>query len=82
MTDLSQLRSLEQIAAERTRLEQRAAAQQRTLNHRLQGVQRLWQQRWARVQRMGNILSLFMPKISRGTLLTTLLVRLIRRFRR
>ncbi len=82
MTDLSRLHTLEQIAAERARLEQRATQQAQGIERETRSLRKLWQSRWAKVERFGNILGMIMPKVSQGTLAITLLSRLFRRFRK
>lgn len=81
MTDLSQLRTLEQIATERAVLERRAKKQEAALEQETRSLRRMWQSRWSKVERFGSILGMLMPKVSQGTLALTLLSRLIRRFR-
>ncbi len=82
MTDLSRLHTLEQIAAERARLEQRAAKQAQDIERNTRSLRKLWQSRWTKVERFGSILSLIMPKVGQGTLALTLLSRLVRHFRK
>lgn len=78
MTDLSRIHSLEQIAAERARLEQKAQTQARTLEGDIDAVRRIWQSRFSRVRRLANIFSFLSPGFCRTNLPGTLLMRLLR----
>lgn len=82
MTDLSRLRTLEQLEAEQARLEQQADKQLQGLADDTQTIRRTWQKRMAGVERFANIMSLVLPKVGQGTIVVTLLSRLFRRFRR
>lgn len=82
MTDLSRLRTIEQLEAEQARLEQQADKQLQGLVRDTQTIRRTWQKRMAGVERFANIMSLVLPQIGRGTLLVTLFTRLYRRFRK
>ncbi len=82
MTDLSRLRTLEQLEAEQARLEQQADKQLQGLANDTQTIRRTWQKRMAGVERFANIMSLVLPKVGKGTLLVSLLNRLFRRFRK
>lgn len=79
MTDLSRLRTLEQLEAEQARLEQQADKQLQGLVRDTQTIRRTWQKRMAGVERFANIM---LPKVGQGTLLVTLFTRLFRRFRK
>lgn len=80
MTDLSRLRTIEQLEAEQARLEQQADKQLQGLVRDTQTIRRIWQKRMAGVERFANIMSLVLPKVGQGTLLVTLFTRLFRRF--
>mgnify|MGYP006913125691 CR=1 FL=1 len=82
MTDLSRLRTIEQLEAEQARLEQQADKQLQGLASDTQTIRRTWQKRMAGVERFANIMSLVLPKVGQGTIVVTLLSRLFRRFRR
>lgn len=82
MTDWNQLRSVEQIAAERARLQKKADQQAQNLLKDTHEIRQTWQKRAAGVERFANMMSLVMPKIGRGTVLLTILTRIFRRFRR
>ncbi len=82
MTDLSRLRTIEQLEAEQARLERQADKQLQGLVRNTQTIRRTWQKRMAGVERFANIMSLVLPKVGQGTLLVTLFTRLFRRFRK
>ncbi len=82
MTDLSRLRTIEQLETEQARLERQADKQLQGLVRDTQIIRRIWQKRMAGVERFTNIMSLVLPKVGQGTLLVTLLTRLFRRFRK
>lgn len=82
MSNLSQLSSLEQIAAQRERLERRAQAQAEAVGKDIQSVRQVWQQRFAQVRRLSNIVSCLMPKINRAALLVSIFAPLLRPFMR
>ena len=82
MTDLSRLRTIEQLEAEQARLEQQADKQLQGLSSDTQTIRRTWQKRMAGVERFANIMSLVLPKVGQGTIVVTLLSHLFRRFRR
>ena len=82
MTDLSRLRTIEQLEAEQARLEQQADKQLQGLASDTQTIRRTWQKRMAGVERFANIMSLVLPKVGQRTIVVTLLSRLFRRFRR
>lgn len=82
MTDLSRLRTIEQLEAEQARLEQQADKQLQGLASDTQTIRRTWQKRMAGVERFANIMSLVLPKVGQGTIVVTLLSRLFRRFRK
>ena len=82
MTDLSRLRTLEQLEAEQARLEQQADKQLQGLASDTQTIRRTWQKRMAGVERFANMMSLVLPKVGQGTIVVTLLSRLFRRFRK
>lgn len=78
MTDLSRLRSLEQITAERERLEQQAQVQARMLEKDVEGIRRIWESKFSRVRRLANVFSFLNSGVCRTNLLTTLVMRLLR----
>ena len=82
MTDLSRLRTIEQLEAEQARLERQADKQLQGLVRDTQTIRRTWQKRMAGVERFANIMSLVLPNVGQGTLLVTLFTRLFRRFRK
>ena len=82
MTDLSRLRTIEQLEAEKSRLEQQADKQLQGLVRDTQTIRRIWQKRMAGVERFADMMSLVLPKVGQGTLLVTLFTRLYRRFRK
>lgn len=82
MTDLSRLRTIEQLEAEKSRLEQQADKQLQGLVRDTQTIRRIWQKRMAGVERFADIMSLVLPKVGRGTVLLTILTRIFRKFKK
>ena len=82
MTDLSKLRSLEQIEQERMRLENQAYRQTKQIENGTASIRKTWQGRMDKIGRFTNILGMLMPKVGQGTVVLTLLTRLFRRFRK
>ena len=89
MPDLSQIRSLEDIAAARQTLQQRADRQQADLQRDAAGIQRNINHVLNRFRRVGHAfssvtafftpVSVFTPKLSKGALLLSLLKRFFRK---
>ena len=89
MPDLSKIRSLEDIAAVRQTLQQRADRQQADLQRDAVGIQRNINHVLNRFRSVGHTfsslvsfftpLSVFTPKLSKGALLLSLLKRLFRK---
>lgn len=82
MTDLSRLRTIEQLEAEKSRLEQQADKQLQGLVRDTQTIRRIWQKRMAGVERFADMMSLVLPQIGRGTVLLTILTRIFRKFKK
>ena len=89
MPDLSKIRSLEDIAAARQTLQQRADRQQADLQRDAAGIQRSINQVLSRFRKVGHTfssvvsfftpVSVFTPKLSKGAVLLSLLKRLLRK---
>ena len=89
MPDLSKIRSLDDIAAVRQTLQQRAARQQADLQRDATGIQRNINHVLNRFRSVGHTfsslvsfftpLSVFTPKLSKGAVLLSLLKRLFRK---
>lgn len=82
MTDLSRLRSVGQLQAERIRLEQQAQQQRNSIEQETRAIRQTWRTRLQRVDRFADIMSLLLPKVGQGTLLIALLSKLHSRFRK
>ena len=82
MTDLSRLRSVGQLQAERMRLEQQAQQQRHRIEQETRTIRRTWRTRLQRVDRFADTMSLLLPKVGHGTLLIALLSKLRSRFRK
>lgn len=82
MTDLSRLRSVNQLQAERSRLEQQAQQQRNRIEQDARTIRLTWRTRLQRIDRFADIMSLLLPKVGQGTLLVALLSKLRNRFRK
>ena len=82
MTDLSRLRSVGQLQAERMRLAQQAQQQRHSIEQETRTIRRTWRTRLQRVDRFADTMSLLLPKVGHGTLLIALLSKLRSRFRK
>ncbi|MGM9809298.1 MAG: hypothetical protein ACI30J_00285 [Paludibacteraceae bacterium] len=92
MPDFSKIRSLDDIAAARQTLQQRADRQQADLQRDAAGIQRNINHVLNRFRRLGQTfssvtsfftpVSVFTSKLSKGALLLSVLKRLLRRFRK
>lgn len=82
MTDLSRLRSVGQLQAERMRLEQQAQQQRNCIEQETRTIRRTWRTRLQHVDRFADTMSLLLPKVGQGTLLIALLSKLRSRFRK
>lgn len=83
MIDFNRLHTLEDVQAERMRLEQSVAQQQGKVQHDIRTIQSTWHSRASIARRVMNVLGYIIPKPSNQTILGVLSSALIARiFRR